>query len=156
MRTPLRASLAIVLALAAGACFNPSDRRPGMRLSGQLASELPGDWSFTDDQREIAIEVSTPYWLPHSVTIWCAADEAGTLFVAARNPDEKRWTGWVEQDPDARLLIGETIYEIRLDRVEDPDQIARIRRAYGAKYELPDTPPGEGPPMRYWRVQPRA
>lgn len=154
MQSSIRIGLGLFLALAAGACFNPSERRPGMRLSGELAAELPGDWSFSDAEREIAIEVATPYWLPHSVTIWCAAD-AGTLYVGARNPDEKRWPGWVEQDPDTRLLIGETIYEVRLARVEDPQEIARIRRAYGAKYELPETPPGEGPPMRYWRVEPR-
>jgi hypothetical protein len=150
----IRTPLWIVLALVAGACFNPSERRPGTRLSGELAAELPADWSFTDAQHEIAIEVATPYWLPHSVTIWCAAD-GGELYVGARNPDEKRWPGWVERDPDARLLIGDTIYEVKLARVEAPEEISRIRRAYGTKYELPETPPDQGPPMRYWRVEPR-
>lgn len=154
MRSGLRIGLGILLALAVAACFNPSERRPGTRLSGEVAAGLPADWSFTDAQPQIAIEVATPYWLPHSVTIWCAAD-AGRLYVAARNPDEKRWPGWVERDPNVRLLIGDTIYEVKLTRIEDPERIGQVRRAYAAKYQLPDSPPGEGPPMRYWSVGPR-
>lgn len=149
-----RIPIAIALALAASACFNPRDQRPGMRLRGEVADQPPADWSFANEHREIAIEVRTPYGLPHSVTIWCAADD-GTLYVGARDPDEKWWPGWVEQDPSVRLLIGETIYEAKLARLDDPDQIARVRRAYAAKYQLPDTPPGEGPPLRYWQVTPR-
>ena len=149
-----RVWIAIALALAAGACFNPKDQRPGMRLRGELAERLPADWSLANDQREIAIEVRTPYGLPHSVTIWCATAD-GTLYVGARDPDEKWWPGWVDEDPNVRLLIGETIYEAKLARLDDPEQIARVRRAYAAKYQLPDTPPGEGPPVRYWQVTPR-
>jgi Uncharacterized protein conserved in bacteria (DUF2255) len=150
----IRVSTGILLALAASACFNPSERRPGTRLSGEAVASLPSDWSFTNAQHEIAIEVRTPYWLPHSVTIWCASD-AGALYVAARDPDDKRWPGWVADDPDVRLLIAGKIYEVKLARLDDPEQIARVRRAYAAKYQLPDTPPGEGPPVRYWRVVPR-
>jgi hypothetical protein len=61
----------------------------------------------------------------------------------------------VERNPDVRLLIGDEIYEARLTQVDDNEQLARIRRAYVAKYDLPDPPPPESPPIRYWLVVPR-
>ena len=79
------------------------------------------------------------------------ADER--LYVGARKPDEKRWPGWVQRDPNVRLRIGEQVYEVKLSVIEDPELIAKVRRGYGAKYDLPDPPPEGGPPMRYWRVE---
>ena len=146
------ALLAAALAVATG-CVEPSDRRPGLALSGESVDSLPADWAFTDEFREIALEVRTPYWLPHSVTIWCAALD-GTLYVGAREPDTKRWPGWVDRDPDVRMKIGSRVYEARLTAVDQPDRIAAIQRAYAAKYQLP-VPSGDSPPFRYWVVAPR-
>ena len=101
-----------------------------------------------------AIEVSPPYLVPHSVTIWSAV--AGSrLYVGARDPDTKRWPGWVARDPNVRLKIGEQIYEAELSVLDDPTEIAKVRSVYTAKYDLPDPPPEGAPPLRYWRVEPR-
>ena len=154
MSTALRFSIVIALAIAGVGCGDPQDRRPGLRLSGDVATEIPSDWSFTNGHREIAIEVSTPYLLPHSVTIWCAEVD-GRLYVGARNPDTKRWPGWVDRDPDVRLRIGEQIFEVRLAPVDDPGRLARLRSAYARKYDLPDPPPEGSPPIRYWSVERR-
>jgi len=155
MKTLLyRIGAALALSLVTIACFSPSDQRPGLRLSGESAA-IPADWSFTNDHQLIAVEVQTPYFLPHSVTIWCAELD-GVLYVGARNPESKRWPGWVDADPDVRLKIGERLYEVSLIPFDEPERLGRLRRAYVAKYELPETPPGEGPPIRYWQVAPRA
>ena len=154
MRTVQSVVVTIVLAAGLPACLSPSDARPGLRLSGETA-EVPDDWSFSDSHREIALEVRAPYGLPHSVTIWCAAP-AGALHVAARNPDEKHWPAWVDAHPDVRLRIDGKVYVVRLERLEDPSEIARVRAAYAAKYQLErPASPDEGPPMRYWRVRSR-
>ena len=145
--------LAIVVALGSLGCFGPEDRRPGLRLPGEVAP-TPSDWSFTNEHPEIAIEVSTPYWLPHSVTIVCAELD-GALYVGARNPESKRWPAWADDDPEVRLGIGELVYEVVLDPIEDEARIARVREAYATKYKRPTPPPGEAPPVRYWQVQPR-
>jgi hypothetical protein len=150
----LRASIAVAVAVGCVGCIDPKDQRPGLRLRGESAGEIPATWSFANDYKEIAIEVRTPYRIPHSVTIWCGVAN-GQLYVAARNPQAKRWPSWVERDPNVRLRIGERIYEVMLSVVDDPDQIAKVRRAYVAKYDLPDPPPEGGPPLRYWRVDPR-
>ena len=154
MSTALRASLAIVVAACLVGCIDPKEQRPGLQLGGEAVPQVPSDWSFTDAHREIEIQVATPYLIPHSVTIWCAA-RGDALYIGARNPDTKRWPGWVERDPNVRLRIGDEIYDVRLSVIEDADQIAQVRRAYVAKYDLPDPPPEGGPPLRYWSVAPR-
>ncbi|MEX2208852.1 MAG: hypothetical protein WEF50_21765 [Myxococcota bacterium] len=157
----LRASAAAGALLTLTACLDPSDRRPGTWLSGEVAAELPSDWSFTDAHKEIAIEVATPYFVPHSVTIWCAALD-GALYVGARDPDTKRWPAWADADPQVRLGIDGKVYEVALvplDEQVDVAELARLRAVYAVKYARPpapaDAPPGSIPPTRYWRVGPR-
>ena len=147
--------IVIVIAIALAGCFSPEDRRPGLHLRGEVVATLPSDWGFTNDHKEIEIEVHAPYLLPHSVTIWCAELE-GELYVGARDPETKRWPGWADRDPKVRLRIGSQLFEVRLAPLEDANRVARVRQAYAAKYGLPSTPAGEGPPIRYWRVEPRA
>ena len=75
--------------------------------------------------------------------------------MAARNPDSKRWPGWVERNPDVRLGIGERVFEMRLVRIDDLNQVDAARRAYAQKYNRPDARPEGSPPIRYWLVEPR-
>ena len=149
-----RLSIAIILVMVSVGCIDPKESRPGLRLAGEVVTAIPSDWNFTNEFKEIAIEVKTPYLLPHSVTIWCAVAEGG-LYVAAREPDSKRWPGWVDRKPDVRLGIGERVYEVRLAPLEDSLQIEPVRGAYARKYDLPDPRPEGGPPIRYWLVEPR-
>jgi len=153
MNAILRIALAMVAASSLAGCLAPQDQRPGLRLTGEPTA-LPTDWSFTDAHKEIALQVRAPYLLPHSVTIWCAALD-GQLYVAARDPETKRWPGWVDRRPDVRLRIGDAIYPVRLTPLEDPNQVAQARGAYSAKYRLPNPPPPGSPPLRYWRVAPQ-
>jgi hypothetical protein len=146
-----RAFVLLAIALILGAC-DPQDRRPGLWLTGEVADVAPGDWSFSDEHGEIALEVATPYLIPHSVTIWCAQVD-GTLYVAAAAPEEKNWPGWVADDPDVRLKIGDTVYDATLAELEDAAEIQAVRGAYAGKYEVANL--GSGASLRYWRVGPR-
>ena len=147
------AAILLISGFAYG-CLAPSDSRPGMHLTGNLVREFPSDWSFSDEHREIALEIHTPYLLAHSVTIWCATLD-GSMVVGARNPETKNWPGWVDRDPRVRLKIGSEIYEGRLLPVDDEGTLSRIRDAYSEKYALPDRSGGEPPNIRYWTVKPR-
>ncbi len=154
MARALAIGLGVSLAIGLVACIGPSDRRPGFALTGDVAPAFPADWSFSDAEREIAVQVSPPHLIPHSVTVWCATVE-GTLYLGARSPETKSWPGWVDADPDVRLRIAGKLYDVRLRPVAHEAEIATIRRAYAEKYELPQMASGNGPPIRYWMVVPR-
>ncbi|MGR8949017.1 MAG: hypothetical protein ACU84Q_13300 [Gammaproteobacteria bacterium] len=131
----------------------PSDRRPGLWLSGEQADEAPTDWQFTNDLKEIYVQVDTPYFLPHSVTIWCAEVD-GELYIGARNPDEKKWPGWVEKSPQVILKIDDNLYSAKIARVTEVALVAKVKAAYAQKYLLETEPGATPPPMRYWKVDP--
>ena len=139
--------LATALSGFLAGCLSPSDERPGLMLSGRAVA-APADWSFTDAHKEISIQVQPPHLIPHSVTVWCATVD-GQLFLGARDPETKRWPGWVDRDPRVRLRIDGVLYDGRLVDVEDPARIERIQASYAAKYELPAMAPN----VRYWRFE---
>jgi hypothetical protein len=130
----------------------PSDNRPGLWLSGEVEA-FPSDWSFSDDSKLIAVQVETPYGLPHSVTIWCVQVE-GTLYIAASKPESKRWPGWVEDEPDVKLKLGDRLFEGRLQRLSSAEEISPVSEAYDIKYQLTQslTSSEEGPSSWIWRV----
>jgi hypothetical protein len=147
----MRRLLAALLLLCLASCIDPADRRPGLRLGGEVVEEGGGDWSFTDAQREISVETRSPWLLPHSVTIFCAAKD-GRFFLGARNPDGKRWVANVDRDPDVRLAIGGRIYEQRLVALTDAEDVRTAQAAFAAKYGPPEGPPESRPPVRYFEV----
>ena len=148
----LRTFAAGLVVIGLSAC-EPSDRTPGLRLSGEVTT-FADDWSFTQEYQEIFVEVSTPYFVSHSVTIWCASLN-GDLYIGARDPDSKNWPGWVDANPDIRLKIGDRLFDVRAKPLEDEETLVALRGVYAAKYDLPaptaDTPVN----TRYWQIVPR-
>ena len=88
----------------------------------------------------------TPYLLAHSVTVWCASLE-GELYLGARNPESKRWPGWVDRDSRVRLRIADRVYQGTLEKLDDAATIERLRASYREKYALEQMAPN----VRYWR-----
>jgi hypothetical protein len=150
--TLTRIIIAALIAINLAGCFGPEDRRPGMRLPGEV-TPTPSDWSFTNDYPEIAIEVRTPYFLPHSVTIASGTFD-GNLYVGARDPETKHWPGWVDADPEVRLGIGDRVYEVTVVPITDPAVIARI--LHGGSTRSGQSPPPDDLVIRFWQVQPRS
>jgi hypothetical protein len=144
------AMLLLCVGALLGGC-QPADTRPGLWLSGEPAP-YPEDWTFAHTYPEIALEVSTPYLLPHSITIWCAALD-GDLYIAAGRPETKNWPGWVDADPNVRIRVGDDLYEARVVPLEDEALIRRVMAVQAEKYgfEVPSGPTG----TRYWIVTPR-
>ncbi len=127
-------ALAIFLLLGC----EPQDRRPGLWLSGEVAS-TPPDWNFTNEHMEIFVE-TRPWWgIPHSVTTVVATSN-GELFVPSiydepvEFPGTKLWNKNVAADPNVRLKIGEKIYELRAHHVEDAEEFMIGFQALADKY----------------------
>ncbi len=71
--------VAVLMATCLLAC-EPSDRRPGTWLSGDVVAQPVSDWSFTADAMEVYVETRTWYGVPHSVTTACATT-GDTLYI---------------------------------------------------------------------------
>jgi len=143
---------ALVVILLTGC--EPSDRTPGLWLRGDVVDPPPGDWSFTDSHREIFVEVATPYFLPHSVTIWCSQVD-GQLYIGARDAATKNWPGWLESDRNIRLKIDGQVYPVAAADVEDAETLAAVRASYEQKYELEPGAGGAKRSVTYWAIVPR-
>ncbi len=144
----MRSLLAVFVAVLLLGCLSPQDRRPGLMLPGRVIA-APADWAFTDEHREIAVQVKPPYFIPHSVTVWCGSLD-GRLYLAARDPETKNWPGWVDRDPRVRIGIDGSLYDGRLVDVTDAAEVAAISARYQAKYGLAEMSPN----IRFWRFEP--
>jgi hypothetical protein len=140
----------LVAAIVVAAC-EPNGPTPGQWLRGNVVESLPQDWAFTDGYQEVFVEVATPYFIPHSVTIWCAQVD-GKLFIAARDPESKNWPGWVDSNRDVRLKIADKLYDVAAADLSDEETLAAVRSAYAEKYDLPQPADGEGSNVRYWAI----
>ena len=120
-----RIALAIVAVLAAlyvvaiFVSFDPVERRPGTRLSGELATDQDTDWAFLEGRTRAWVETRTGYLVRHSITVnaWSAD---GTLYVGCRQCDTKRWPKNVARDDRVRVKVGDALYERRAIRITDP------------------------------------
>jgi hypothetical protein len=155
-----RLAQVLVAILILAAVVYPFRRDPigplaGKRLTGEVASETPADWSFSDAHMTIAVEVRPDD--PHSITTICFVHE-GTLYVPAQGGSEKEWTQMVLADPRVRLKIGERIYPARATRITDESQREAMIASAAGKYErLAAAQAGENPPEDVWvfRIDPR-
>ena len=142
-----------VIALATIFLFacEPSDRTPGQWLQGSVETTFPSDWRFTDDLREIYLQVATPYFIPHSVTIWCAHAD-GDLYIAARDPESKNWVGWLAKDNRVRLKIDNKVYAGTAIEVADHAIQSAVQEAYSEKYGLEPPAKTDSPSVKYWSI----
>jgi hypothetical protein len=146
--------IALIVALVLVAGCEPSDRTPGFWLRGDIAQTYPEDWRFTEEYREIFVQVETPYFIAHSVTIFCVQID-GELVIGAREPETKNWVGWMENDRGIRLKIGEELYDVATAEISDATALSAVRAAYAEKYDM-TIPAGGGPDFRFWFIVPRA
>lgn len=138
------------LALFALAC-GPLGPMPGGRLSGEVA-DPPSDWSFTDAQKNVQLETRPSD--PYSVNIWGAA-VGDRFYVASGKGGETAWAANIEQDPDVRLRVGKTLYELRAVRVDDDaGERGRFLAALKRKYDY--SPDAEDSSQAWlYRLEPR-
>jgi hypothetical protein len=101
-KTVASIACAFAIAMSVACSIDPSDQRPGLGLSGEVIQQAVEDWSFSSDVKEVFIETTTSYGIPHSVTAWCVIVE-DRLYVSADDADKKSWVTNVARDPNIRL-----------------------------------------------------
>lgn len=111
----LKLVLALSLPLILG--VGPCDRMPGGVLNGPAAGAPVEDWSvFKEDLGLCTIE-SRPEF-PHSVTVACW-HQGADLYVGCMSCEGKMWSGYISNDPRARIKIGDTVYPVNMNRIAD-------------------------------------
>ncbi len=98
-------------------------------LSGSL-TEPPADWTAVAS--EDVIELETNPAEPYSVKLWIIGQGADLYVHAGAN--RATWVEHIEQDDNVRLLIGESLYELRAVRVESAEEFAAFAAVYEEKY----------------------
>jgi len=98
-------------------------------LSG-TPTEPPADW--TDAASPEVIELETNPVEPYSVKLWIIGMGPGLYVHAGAN--RATWVEHIEQDPNVRVLIGASLYELRAVRVESAEEFAAFAEVYEVKY----------------------
>lgn len=124
----LKGVLALALPLILG--VGPCERMPGGVLNGPVADTPVEDWSRLEGLGLCALE-SRPEF-PHSVTVACW-QSASDLYVGCMNCDGKIWSGYVSNDPRARIRIGDRVYPVRMNRITERDE---MQAPWQARWEM--------------------
>jgi len=69
---------------------------------------------------------------PYSVNLWVIGNE-DSLYIFAGD-SETTWVQHIAANPNVRLKIGESIYELAATRVTDADEFEKFAQAWEAKY----------------------
>jgi hypothetical protein len=126
--------------------LDPVERRPGLGLAGDLASDQATDWSFLDGRNKILVQVNTWYGLPHSVTTssWVFEND---LYVPCGRCGSKNWPKYVARDSEVTLKVNDKLYERRAVLVVEDDERLRVMQ------DLPEDALPED--VRVYRMEPR-
>ena len=118
-------SLALPVLLLTLACNGPLLVLPGGALDGE-PKPAPADWSFAGDSGMAQLETrpSDPYSVNIAYTIL-----AGQPYVNAGDT-ETQWAKNIAKNPDVRLRMDDALYELRAERVTDPEAVAAFAKAW--------------------------
>lgn len=145
----MRRMLVLAMAILLAAC-QPMGPVPGGALTGTVAPP-PADWTAADATEIVQLETRPDS--PYSVNIWGVG--IGPSYYVAAGSGETSWTRNIAENPDVRLRVGETVYELRAVKVTDAAELDRIRAAYGRKYEMTDDQREQSASATVFRLVPR-
>jgi hypothetical protein len=120
---------ALLLVATLPGCRGPFVLLPGGALDGKTAP-APADWSFTDSIDTVQLETQPSD--PYSVNIWAIG--LGEFVYVHAGANRSTWVEHMEADPNVRLQVGDSIYELTAARVEGQDEFDRFADAYEKKY----------------------
>ena len=134
--TPMKRALLVMLLPVALAC-EPWGPLPGGQLSGTVSPAAPSDWMFADDFEVVQLE-TRPSSDPYSVNVW-GAGIGQSFYVAAGRGEEADWAHHIVADPEVRLRIGDTIYELRAEFIQEDEEKRQFLEAVTRKYDFEPT-----------------
>ncbi len=122
-------ALSIVCAVGLAGCNGPFVLLPGGQLQGGT-EPVPESWAFTDEIDTVQLETNPDE--PYSVNIWVVALDRRLYVHAGAN--RATWVVNMEDDPEVRMGIEGSIYDLTSSRVEGQDEFDAFADAYAVKY----------------------
>jgi hypothetical protein len=122
--------LALMLTAPITGCGGPFILLPGGALEGSTVA-IPDSWAFTDAVKTVQLETRPAD--PYSVNIWVIAI-GESLYVHA-GANRSKWVENIEVDPNVRLRVDDSVYELVASRVDGQEEFDRFIEAYEEKYE---------------------
>ena len=129
-RSVLLTALSLLLTAPIAGCGRPFLLLPGGALEGETVV-VPPSWSFTDAVSTVQLETRPAD--PYSVNIWATA-VGDSLYVHA-GASRSTWVEHIEADPNVRLRVDDSIYELAAARVVAQEEFDRFSDAYEKKYD---------------------
>ncbi len=121
--------LALIWIAAISGCGGPFVLLPGGALEGSTVA-TPDSWSFTDAAKTVQLETLPAD--PYSVNIWVIGIGENLYVHAGAN--RSTWVENIEADPNVRLRVNDSIYELVASRVAGQEEFDRFSDAYDQKY----------------------
>jgi len=112
-------------------CDEPFIVMSGAALAGEV-SDPPVDWTASNEVEIIQLEVQPDD--PYSINIWMAG--IGPDIYVATGDDDTAWSAMLAVDPDVRIRIEGTIYELRASKIGEGAEKRAVASEYVAKYGL--------------------
>ena len=117
---------ALVSLVAAFACNGPVGLLPGGGLEGE-SRPAPSDWASAVGDYDTC-QLETRPADPYSVNIVCTVVDGG-LYLNAGDT-ETQWVKNMGEDPDVRLRVQGSLYELRAERVTDAAELDAFGQAW--------------------------
>ena len=127
----MRWFIAIAFVVFLAGCGKPFGFIPGRELDGDEAPP-PQDWAEIDKIATVQLEFRPDK--PYSINIWAVG--IGQDMYVATGEDGTRWTEYLQQTPEVRVQVRESIYPLNATRVLDPAEHHSATDAFVAKYNL--------------------
>lgn len=102
---------------------------PGGKLDGG-EKPSPASWSFIEEIDTVQLETRPSD--PYSVNVWAVG--IGPLLYVHAGASRSTWVENMEVDPDVRVRVGDSLYELRASRVETQEEFDRFSDVYERKY----------------------
>jgi hypothetical protein len=144
-------AVALLLDTFGGWLFDgPLGPIPGGALQGPVDPNPRPEWSNLEEVIELEIRPERPW----SLSVWNVVID-GQLYVPSASGARRRWTQVAIADPLARLRTRGRIYELRIEKVEDPELRKRVGEAVARRYGFDPPANAEEDTTWYFHLGPR-
>lgn len=142
--------LTVLSALILVGC-EPMGPIPGGQLSGEV-QPAPDDWAAFSGVDIVQLETRPDD--PYSLNIW-GVGLGKDYYIASGGGGESTWVDHMQANPNVRLRIGKSIFELKAVRVTDEVELGLVLKRYNEKYDMESQDENAAEEAWLYRLDPR-